>query len=155
MSWIIIITLIVIGLLFLILEILVLPGTTVAGIIGGALIVVSIWQTYVSHGTSAGHYTVAGTFVLTFFVLYFSLRSKTWKKLMLNSSINSRVNVISEKNLKVGDAGRTISRLAPAGKARINDIIFEVRTMGDFIDQESDIVVVKINRNKIIVKLKT
>ncbi len=40
------------------------------------------------------------------------------------------------------------------GKAQINGEFYEVSTNGDFIDQQTDIVVEKIEYNKIIVKRK-
>ncbi|MCD4746650.1 MAG: NfeD family protein [Bacteroidales bacterium] len=154
MTWTIIIVLIVIGLLFLILEILVLPGTNIAGVLGFILLGIGIWQAYSTYGRLAGHYTLGATFLFTFVTLYFSLKSKTWKKLMLKSKIDSKVNIIDEKKVKVGDTGVTVSRLAPAGKATINGEFYEVHSTGDFIDQETEIIVLKINYNKIIVKPK-
>lgn len=155
MSWTIILILILAGLLFLVLEILVFPGTTVVGIVGFILLIVGIWGAYSSQGTMYGHITLGGSFALTFVALYFSLRSKTWKKLALNNEIDGRVNEIDENNIKIGDNGMTVSRLAPMGNALINEEIYEVATNGDFIDQEREITVIKIEKNKIIVKLKS
>jgi membrane-bound ClpP family serine protease len=154
MHWILIATLIIIGLIFLALEILVIPGVGVAGIIGFVLIVVGVWQTYAGHGLMAGHLVLAGTFILTVLTLILSLRGKTWKRLALSTSIDSKVNVVDEQNIKPGDTGKTSSRLAPMGKALINGEFYEVSTNGDFIDQQTDIVVLKIDHNKIIVKRK-
>ena len=46
MHWVLIATFILIGLVFLVLEILVIPGVGVAGIIGFVLIAVGVWQSY-------------------------------------------------------------------------------------------------------------
>ncbi|OPZ99835.1 MAG: hypothetical protein BWY70_00872 [Bacteroidetes bacterium ADurb.Bin408] len=154
MTWSIIITLILAGLFFLILEILVFPGTSVVGIVGFVLLIVAIWGAYSFHGTSYGHYTLIATFSLTFLALFFSLRSKTWKKFSLEHEVDGKVNVIDENAIKTGDTGTTVSRLAPMGNALINGEIYEVSTNGDFIDQEKEIIVIKIEKNKIIVKLK-
>jgi membrane-bound ClpP family serine protease len=154
MHWLLIATFIIIGLLFLVLEILVIPGVGVAGVIGFILIAIGVWQAYVGYGVITGHIVLSGTFVLTVLTLMISLRSKTWKKLQLAAEIDSRVNVIDSDKIKEGDTGKTISRLAPMGKAIINDEFYEVRTDGSFIDQNIEIVVVKIDRNKIFVKQK-
>jgi membrane-bound ClpP family serine protease len=155
MFWLVIISLIVIGLLFLALEILVIPGTGIAGIIGFILIGIGVWQTYSFYGASIGHMVLGGTIILTFLTLFFSLRSKTWSRVMLNSSISSKVNVIGEKDVQVGDEGIAISRLAPSGKALIKDKYYEVRTTGDFIDPESKLEVTKVDFNRIFVKQKS
>jgi membrane-bound ClpP family serine protease len=154
MHWILIVTFIIIGLIFLALEILVIPGVGIAGIIGFILIAVGVWQTYAGHGMLAGHLVLAGTFTLTILTLVLSLRGKTWRRLALSTSIDSKVNLIDEENVKPGDSGKTVSRLAPMGKALINGEFYEVSTNGDFIDQQTDIVVLKIDHNKIIVKRK-
>jgi membrane-bound ClpP family serine protease len=154
MHWLLIATFIIIGLIFLALEILVIPGVGIAGVIGFVLIVVGIWQTYAGHGMVAGHLVLTGTFILTIITLVLSLRSKTWRKLALSTAIDSKVNVIDHELIKTGDTGKTSSRLAPMGKALINGEFYEVSTNGDFIDQQTDIVVEKIEFNKIIVKRK-
>jgi membrane-bound ClpP family serine protease len=64
------------------------------------------------------------------------------------------VNVIKENAVRAGDSGKTVSRLAPAGKAMINGEYYEVHTIGEFIDPGSEIVVTKVEFNKITVKLK-
>jgi membrane-bound ClpP family serine protease len=155
MFWLVIAILIVIGLLCLVLEILVIPGTGVAGIIGFALLAIGIWQAYSHFGPLAGHLTVGGTIVLTLVTLVLSLRAKTWRRIMLNSKIDSRVNVIDGQKLKVGDTGKAISRLVPAGKALINGEYYEVRTTGEFLDPDTQVEVEKIDFNKIFVKRKT
>lgn len=154
MTWTIIIILILVGLLFLILEVVVIPGTTVVGIVGFVLMIVAVWQTYVVYGSTSGHLVLGGTLVLTLVGLRFALRSKTWDKVMLKSNIDSRANVIPEGSVKVGDVGKSISRIVPTGKALINDEYFEVCSSGEFIDPENDIEVVKIEHNKIFVKIK-
>jgi membrane-bound ClpP family serine protease len=154
MHWLLIATFIVIGLIFLALEILVIPGVGIAGVIGFILIAIGIWQAYAGHGMVAGHLVLAGTFALTVITLVLSLRSKTWRKLALSTSIESKVNVIDHELIKTGDVGKTISRLAPMGKAMINGEFYEVSTYGDFIDPKTEIVVEKIEYNKVIVKRK-
>lgn len=155
MIWLLIAVLIVIGLLFLVLEILVIPGVGVAGVIGFILIAIGVWQTYAQYGLTAGHSVLAGTLMLTLITLFIALRSKTWRKVALQDIISSRVNLIDTENVKVGDAGKTVSRLAPSGKALINGEFYEVRTTGDFIDQDTDIIVERLDHNKIFVKRKS
>jgi membrane-bound ClpP family serine protease len=154
MPWLLIATFIIIGLIFLALEILVIPGVGVAGVIGFILIAIGVWQTYAGHGMLAGHLVLGGTLISTVLTLVLALRSKTWRRLALFTSIDSKVNLVDAKKIKPGDAGKTMSRLAPMGKAMINGVFYEVSTNGDFIDQQTEIVVLNIDHNKIIVKRK-
>jgi membrane-bound ClpP family serine protease len=154
MHWLLIATFIILGLIILSLEILVIPGVGIAGVIGFILIGVGVWQAYAGHGLMAGHLVLGGTFLLTVLTLVLSLRGKTWRRLALSTAIDSKVNVIDEEKIKPGDAGKSVSRLAPMGKAQINGEFYEVTTNGDFIDQQTDIIVLNIDHNKIIVKRK-
>ena len=154
MNWLLIAVFIVLGLAFLVLELLVFPGFGFSGIIGFILISIGVWQTYEQYGLLAGHLVLSGTFILTLITLILSLRGRTWKKIALSDAIDSRVNVIEEDKIHVGDEGLTTSRLVPMGKALINGEFYEVRTTGAFIDQQSKIVIEKLENNKIFVKLK-
>jgi membrane-bound ClpP family serine protease len=102
----------------------------------------------------AGHLVLTGTFVMTVLILFLSLRSKTWKRLALSDEIDGKVNVIDLEKVKPGAKGKTVSRLAPMGKALINGEYYEVSTDGDFIDQQTEVVITRIEHNKIIVKRK-
>ncbi|MDA3943926.1 MAG: hypothetical protein PF694_10360 [Bacteroidetes bacterium] len=150
--WTIILALIFVGLLMVLLEILVIPGGGVAGILGFALMVVAVFLGYSRFGTPEGHYILAGTLLLNIAFLVLALRSKTWDRLMLVKNVDSRVNLVDDKDLHVGDKGVTISRCTPSGKALINNKFFEVHARSEFIDEEQAIEVIKIERNKIFVK---
>lgn len=155
MTWALIITLILIGLVFILLEILVIPGTGILGILGLGLIIFSIWSAYHEYGSMEGHYTLGGCLVVSFISVYFAVKSKTWRKLMLHDNIEGKTNTLEIDAVKVGDEGMSISRLAPMGKALINNEYYEVKTNGKFIDQNKNIVITKVEGNKIYVKLKS
>lgn len=152
MTWTIIIILILIGLVFLVLEILVIPGATVVGILGFALVLLGVIQSYLVYGSLAGHLTLGITIVATFITIYYTLKSKTWNKAMLKDEITGKVNELDPR-IMVGDTGKTISRLAPSGKALIKGILLEVQSMEGFIDHEKEIIVSKIEDNKVFVNI--
>lgn len=154
MFWLVVVTLILIGLAFLLLEILVIPGVGIAGLIGFILLGIGVWQAYDYYGSVTGHWVLAGTFAGTVAILVYSLRAKTWRRVALKSEINSRVNIVDESKIKPGDAGKSVSRLVPTGKALFNNEFYEVRTLGEFLDPGIDIVIEKIEDHKIFVKQK-
>jgi len=154
MSLTLIIILIIAGLLFLLLEVLVIPGTTVIGIAGFALIIFSVWESYHVFGSPTGHFVLIGTIFFTILTIYLALKSKTWNKIMLKTEISGKVNEIDSTKVQAGDPGVTVSRLTPGGKALINNEYYEVHTNGEFIDQESEIIVTHLADNKIFVKRK-
>lgn len=150
--WTVIIILILVGILMLLLEILVIPGSGVAGILGFALMVAGIWLAYSRQGVQAGNITLAVTLGVNLIGLLIVLRSKTWDKFMLHTKIDSKVSTINPALLKVGDKGKTVSRCAPMGKAVFHDKFYEVSAFSEFIDQQEDIEIVKISGNKVFVK---
>lgn len=150
-----IILLIVLGVIFLLLELLIVPGSTVVGLIGGVLMIAGVWVVFSKHGTAAGVYVLLGSIGVTFLLVYIGLKTNTWKKFSLETTVEGKVNTYNHAELGVGDIGKTISRLAPSGKALINGNYVEVHTQGEFINENTDIVIIKKSENKLIVTTKT
>lgn len=153
MNWAVIITIILIGILGLVLEFLVVPGGVV-GVISGLVIASGVGLAYYQYGVLAGNITLIVTVIGILVGIFFLLRSQTWRKLMLNTKIESKVNEVDEAKIKVGSEGVTVSRLAPGGKASFDGEIAEVFSSHDFIDENREIVVLKIEGSKITVKQK-
>ncbi|MDD3636779.1 MAG: hypothetical protein RBR84_05440 [Bacteroidales bacterium] len=150
--WTIIIVLVLVGLLMVLLEILVIPGMGVAGVLGFLLMAVAVFLSYSRIGTTAGHYVLAGTIAVNLLFLVLALRANTWNRLMLKKNVDSRVNVFDQSGIKPGDTGTTISRCTPSGKALINNEFYEVHARSEFIDEDQPIEVIKVEFNKIFVK---
>lgn len=150
----IIIFLIILGILLFMVEFLLVPGITVAGIGGAVSIIAGIVLSFYYHGPGTGLIVLICTMVLIGFTVVFMLKAGTWRRLMLNKTIDSRVDFIKmdEGRIKPGDTGRTITRLNPMGKVMIGDEYYEARALDQLIDQNSDVEVVKIESNRIIVK---
>ncbi len=154
MSWLVIVSLIVIGIIFLLLEILVVPGTTLVGLAGAGLMVGGVVTAFSNYGVQAGVLTLAGSLVLSVLAIALALKSNTWRKAMLGTEIDGRVNVVEPDKIVAGDEGMAITRLNPMGKAMIKDDFYEVTSKDNLISENTPIVVVKVEGNKIIVKPK-
>jgi len=151
MTWTAIIVLLIVGLLLITLEIVVLPGA-VAGIVGGVCMAVAVWQSYAVYGTVAGNIVLVLSVVATILLLAFFMRSKTWRFFGLKTEIDGKVNTVDEGVLPIGARGKTLSRLAPTGKASINGQIVEVHTINEFVDENEEIEIIKIEGYKITVR---
>lgn len=150
--WTIISVLILVGLLMMILEILVIPGSGFAGIIGFVLMAAGVWLAYTRVGLMAGNITLISTITINVVGLILALRSKTWKKASLDAVNDGKVNKIDAQNLQVGTKGTTISRCAPMGKAVFNDKYYEVSTLSEFIDEGNEVEIIRVTGNKIYIK---
>jgi len=146
-----IIIFIVLGILLTVIEVVIVPGSTVAGI--GALIMfgLGIYFSYSTYGTQIGNYVLAGTLFFIVVVLIFALKANTWKRFMLETNVDGVANVITT-DIKTGDKGITVARLNPIGKVLVGDEYYEAKTINNIIDPNVEIVIVKIEGNTLIVK---
>ncbi len=148
-----IILLIVLGIFLFIVEFLLVPGVTIAGIGGAILMALAVYFAYSTHGNTVGNYTLVATLVLTVGGGAYVLRARTWKRLMLNKGIDSKVEVgLEEDRIKVGDRGESISRMAPIGRVMINGLIVEGKSHRGFLDQHTPVEVIKVLNTQVVVK---
>jgi membrane-bound ClpP family serine protease len=150
----IIIFLIILGILLFLVEFLIVPGITIAGIGGAISIITGVVLAFYFEGPITGLIVLIATALLIGLTVVFMLKAGTWKKLMLNKAIDSKVDFVKmgEGKIKVGDKGKTITRLNPMGKVMIKNEYYEAKSIDKLIDQNTEVEIVKIESNKIIVK---
>ena len=148
-----IILLILLGLLLLLIEFAVIPGVTIAGIGGFLLLGGSVYIDFKSYGQGAGFLTLAVVLILAPTMIFYFFKSKSGKKMILDSSILGKVENINAEKIHVGDIGKSLGRLAPTGKVKVNGEVVEAQSTGSFIDHNTEIKVIKVLTNKIIVEL--
>lgn len=151
----VIVLLILVGLFLLMLEMFVIPGITVAGVAGLAFTVVGVWLAYDAFGTTYGTISLLGSLLAFGAMLWMALRSGTWDRLMLKSSVPHAVEPIQDSLIHEGDTGLTLSRLNPVGKARIQNQVVEAHCPGHLVDPQTEVVVQKVFKTHVIVKLKS
>jgi membrane-bound ClpP family serine protease len=148
-----IIILIVLGILLFVIEFLLVPGVTVAGIGGLILTVFGVYKAFNDFGTTVGIWVLIGTLMLSVFVIAMSLRARTWNRLMLRTDIKGTVDTdIREEQIKAGDRGQAMTRLNPMGKVEVNGIVREAKSMEGYINVHSIIEVVEVEGTRISVK---
>ena len=149
----VVIILIVLGILLFVIEFLLVPGVTIAGIGGLVLTVLGVYRAFEEFGSTVGIWVLIGTLMLSVFVIAMSLRARTWSKLMLNTDVRGTVDQdITEEQIKVGDRGRALTRLAPMGKVEVNNIVREAKSLEGYINEHSIIEVAAVEGTRISVK---
>ena len=134
-------------------EFLLVPGVTIAGIGGLILTVFGVYKAFDNYGSTVGVWVLIGTILLSVFVIAMSLRARTWNRLMLKTDIKGTVDKdLTEDQIKPGDRGTTLTRLAPMGKILVNDLVREAKSTEGFIDEHTDIEIVSIEGTRISVK---
>ncbi len=149
-----IIFLIFIGMLLFVIEFMLIPGITIAGIGGAACLITGIAFAFISHGTTTGLWVLGLTALVMVVVTVFMLKAGTWSKMMLKTTIDSKVDTVGseEGKVKPGDRGVTVTRLAPGGKVLVNGEYYEAKAVDILIDPKKEIEVIRIDDNKLIVK---
>lgn len=170
-----------IGIVLLLIELFVLPGFGVAGILGIALILLGFFGMLIRNApdefpwpkTSADWSSLsAGALSLTlgflgFLVLAWIL-SRYLPKLGFMSGLilapavsgrgtGSQISMTAPpenagRQLHVKDAGETVTRLRPAGKARFGDAIVDVVSDGEFLDKGTKVTIIAIQGSRVVVK---
>ncbi len=149
----IIIFLMAAAILLLLAEVFLFPGITIAGI-GGALFAIGGVAYAYLEGAWVGHLTLSLS-IITFGIIFaWLLRSRSFNKIALKTDIDSRLTSSRDLGIEPGDEGITLSRLAPIGKARIKGIDVEAKSPDELIDENTPVVVTKVDSYNVIVRAK-
>ena len=147
-----IVLLIILGMLFLVAELLLFPGLSIGGILAMVCYGGAIWYAFDALSVTAGVWTIVAVALLSLLSLIFSLRAKTWQRLALKQEIDSVSMPNPESEIAIGAVGVSISRLSPMGKVEVNGKTFEAKSADVFIDQRSKVEVVGFDNFTLIVR---
>lgn len=146
------------GVLLLAVELLVLPGFGVAGILGLASIVFAVFRIFQEQSLSVLGWTALFGAVMTGLAIWLLPNTR------LASGLTLRTRLLTDRpdpatgaaagpfDHLVGRRGTAASDLRPAGIARIGDERLDVVTQGNFIPVGTPIEVYRVEGNRIIVR---
>ena len=148
-----IISLAIIGLILIFVEVMLVPGVGVAGVLGLLSMAGSCFYAFYEFDSLTGGIVTGVNVLLLLVSMIYLLRAKTWKKMTLNTNIDVKAVGDEAAKLGIGQRGKTVTRLAPAGSVRFGDDIVEARTMDGVIDPETEVKVIMLDDNKIYVSV--
>jgi membrane-bound ClpP family serine protease len=152
MDWLTIALLLLFGLLFLVVEVIFIPGTTVVGLLGFALLAAGVWFGYRDLGSGTGHVLLVTSLAATGILVYIGLRPKNISRVALNDVNTSHVRDARLPDVLPGTVGRTLSALRPAGTVLFEDNRREVTTRGEYVPAGTEVRVLRIEQNRIVVE---
>ena len=145
-----IILLIVLGLLFLVAELVLLPGVSIGAILALVCYGSSI---YLDYGTVAGVVVILAILLLSLVATIISLRAKTWQRFSLKQRVDSSsMPSTPDQELQVGDRGMTLSRLSPMGTVEVGGKVYEAKSLTAYVDPRREVEVVGFENFSVIVK---
>lgn len=151
MDILIIVLLVVAAIILFLVELFVIPGISIAGILAGGCILFANYYAFANLGTTEGFITLLVSAVGCIGSLVWFMRSKTLERLSLKTDITGTVDRTAEQSVKVGDTGFTTTRLALVGQADIAGHLVEVNSADGFLDEKTPVIVTRISNGTIFV----
>lgn len=145
------IILMAVGLLFILTEILIVPGAIVAGVLGITALGCSCVYAFIEFGSVPGTVVTVFNVAVTVVMMIYMIRSGIRRRMDI-SGIGRGARLFEDCGINVGDSGKALTGLAPHGMAEIGPGRVEVVSLEGTIDAGADVVVVLIEDGKIYVK---
>lgn len=136
----------------LLIELFIVPGISIAGILAGGCAIFVNYYAFTKIGIAAGIITLAITIIVCIGSVICFMRSKTLDRISLKQNITSQIDRSAETRVKIGDMGITTTRLALIGYAKIKDDVVEVKSTGELLNEHTHIRVVRIVDGTIMVE---
>ena len=149
-----IVLLVFFGLLFLVAELVLLPGVSIGAVLALVCYGSSVYLAFRDFGPVTGTVVILVILVLSVIATVVSLRAKTWQRFSLKQQIDSSsMRTPEEDNVRIGDRGVTLSRLSPMGKVDIGGRIYEAKSLDRYVDPRSEVEVVGFENFNVIVRV--
>jgi membrane-bound ClpP family serine protease len=145
-------SLLIIGLILLLIEIIFIPGTTVVGIFGLAVSVAGVVYAFVAFDSEVALGITAFTVAVNFASIWYGFSSGVWRRFSLKTSMKGGAFDGRTDGVSTGMVGQAVSDIKPFGKAAFGDLVLEVKSEEGFIEVGKEVSIIKIENNKILVK---
>lgn len=144
--------LVLLGIVLLAVEIALIPGVGITGIMGVMSLVASVCYAFFAINSLAGWITVLIVLAVSVSLFLWAVYGDSIDKVALKKNIDSTVKNPETAELKVGDKGVAITRLALIGEAEFGSILAEVKSSDGLIEEGASIVIERISGGIIFVK---
>jgi membrane-bound ClpP family serine protease len=152
MAIIILASLLIIGLILLLAEVIFIPGTTVVGVLGLLVSLVGVFYAFALYDQVTATWITAFAATLNLTAIFYGFNSGVWNKFSLKSSIKGGAYDDRLEGLESGMIGKSVSDIKPFGKVQFGESVYEVKSEQGFISVASEVSIIKIENNKILVK---
>ena len=145
-------SLLLIGLILLMVEMLFIPGTTVVGVLGFGVSLAGVVFAFTAFDSNTALWITAGAAVINLVAVWYGFSSGVWNRFSLKTSMEGGAFDGRTDGLEVGMKAKAISDIKPFGKILIGEKIYEVKSEEGFIEVGKNVEIIKIENNKILVK---
>jgi membrane-bound serine protease (ClpP class) len=145
-----VITLLLVGLILLALELLVIPGFGVVGILGIAAILGSIWVSYARLNPRSAVLALVVGMVLAGLMIWLLPKTRTARSMVLEAQHTGTAADPSLKALE-GQEGVALTTLRPSGAATIGERPVDVVTDGQYVEAGVRVRVIRVEGARVVV----
>ena len=145
-----------VGTLVIIAEIII-PSGGILSILAAAIFGYSLYLVFANISASAGLAFIIADLILVPILIYIGIKFIAKSPVTLRTRLSRKDGVTSqseEMNDYLGRQGQAITDLRPSGVANINGTRLDVVTRGEYIEKQTQIIVIAVRGNQIIVKQK-
>jgi membrane-bound serine protease (ClpP class) len=154
MAWVYAFALLFLGFALIALDIFVTPGVDLLGVLGVLTLLAGVVLAWVQLGAVGAVVVGVAGLVGAVVLLRLLFRSRRWRQLVLHSDV-SRADGFGaarpEQAGLLGELGRAVTPLRPAGRARFGERVIDVVTEGGFIDPGAAVEVIQVAGNRVVV----
>ncbi len=151
------IALIVVGLALIAVEVTLVPGFNVIGVLGVLGAGVGVVYAFMAFGLTGGLVALAGTLVGGGGLFWMLWESGAWNRFVLTDTLRRDADADAVEDTRrahlLGKQGTALTPLRPSGVAEIDGARVEVETEGSFVAAGSEVRVVAMDRRRFIVRV--
>lgn len=156
MELLLLIGLIVVGLALIALEVTVVPGFNVVGVLGVLGVGFGVVYAFMTFGAGGGLVALVATLASSIALFYLLWQSGAWDRFILSDSLrrDSAADAAADETRAgmLGRTGRAVTPLRPGGVIEVDGARLEVETEGAFVASGSEVRVVAMDRRRFIVR---
>jgi membrane-bound serine protease (ClpP class) len=141
------------GTLLLVIEVVLIPGVGLVGLMGGGLMTYGMYIAWANYGPVWGITSVVGGGLAAGLTIFGFLRSPLSRRLVLQNQQSGEPSDLPQRARElVGQRGMAETDLRPSGIARLGtERLDVVASEGEYIDKGTAVEVVRIAQNSVIV----
>jgi membrane-bound serine protease (ClpP class) len=136
---------------------IIIPSGGILAILATGLFTYSLYLVFTAVSAAAGGIFLLADLIMVPILIYFGIKFLARSPVTLRTMLSSKEGVTSqspEQKAYVGRGGCALTDLRPSGVALIDGERLDVVTRGEYLEKQTDLVVVSVRGNQIIVKQK-
>ena len=154
-TWLNIIALFVIGFILIFIEVIIILGFGLPGILGAVALIAGCYTAFTSLNPLFGVLTGIISIGIVIAIFKFQPKTKLWEKTRLSQTEGRKQGYYAgaDDTAKLNnETGTTLTMLRPSGTILINNKHYDAISDGEFIKKNKNIIVSNVANNKIVVR---